>query len=457
MAAFFRFPFTARSRRPFRGYLIAARALALACALSIPRPARADGELAAIPAAPTLPAHLALDQALQIFRTTGLDLLLVEAQVRSAEGDVRIASVIDNPDLSLGAGRALKSCTGCSGPALNATLSDSGAISDGLFGKRALRVEVADAALQAAKLDKRDAQRILEGSLKQQFLAVVVSKANLKLGLQAYDMTLQAVTLVRQRVAAGAAAESDLLKVETDSLQLQDQFDANELALETARVNLAFLLGVRGVTPNFDVDETLLEQAAHARLGDLDRNAVLTEALRSRSDVLSAEYSERAAKAALALARRTRVPEIGLWANFSMQGSGPDAPGPPTLTLGINTPLPFFYQKQGEISKAEAELFARRLRRAKVNTQIANDVASALVSFDISRRRLERMGASLLERARRSRDLTSLQYERGAASLLELLDSGRTFLAINAAYLQSISDYWNAIFAVEQASGRTLH
>ncbi len=450
--AVFRLPFTALATRG-----VTASALALICALSSPKAASADAGPDSIPAAPTLPARLALDQALQIFRAAGLDLLVAEAEVRSAEGDARIASAIDNPDLSLGAGRALKSCTGCSGPALNATLSDSGAVSDGLFGKRALRVEVADAALQAAKLDKRDAQRILEGSLKQLFLAVVVTKANLELGRQAYDMAIKAVVLVRQRVAAGAAADSDLLKAETDSLQLEDQLDADQLALETAKVNLAFLLGVRGVTPNFDVDEALLQQAAHARLGNLDRNSVLSEALRQRSDVLSAEYGERAAKAALELARRTRVPEIGLWANFSMQGCCPVAPGPPTLTLGINTPLPIFYQNQGEISKAQAELFARRVRRAKVNSQIASDVASALASFEISRRRLERMGASLLDRARRSRDLTSLQYERGAASLIELLDSGRTLLAVNASYLQSISDYWNAIFAVEQASGRTLH
>jgi outer membrane protein TolC len=67
------------------------------------------------------------------------------------------------------------------------------------------------------------------------------------------------------------------------------------------------------------------------------------------------------------------------------------------------------------------------------------------------------MSGSLLERAKRSRDLTALQYDRGAASLLELLDSQRTFLAVNGSYLQSTSDYWNAVFAVEQASGRKLH
>jgi outer membrane protein TolC len=43
------------------------------------------------------------------------------------------------------------------------------------------------------------------------------------------------------------------------------------------------------------------------------------------------------------------------------------------------------------------------------------------------------------------------------ASLLELLDSERTFLTVNGAYLQSIADYWNAVFTVEQASGRTFH
>ena len=432
-------------------------AVALVCALSFPRPAYADTTGDSVPAAPVIPARLTLDEALRIFRVTGLDLLVAEAQVRSAEGDVRIARAVNNPDLSVGVGRALTNCAGCSAPAVSATLSDSGAISDALFGKHALRVDVADAALQAAKLDKRDAQRLLESSLKQQFLAVVVSKANLELGRQAHQMAEQAVALVQHRVSAGAAADSDLLKVETDSLQLEDQADANELVMKTAKVNLAFLLGVRGVAPDFDIDDALLRQAEHARLDNLDRESVLSEALRKRSDVLSAEYGERQARAAEALARRTRIPQVSLWASYAMQGSGPNAPTPPTLTVGIDTPLPIFYQNEGEVMKAKSEVFARRVRRAKVNSQVVSDVATALASFDISRKRLERMGTSLLERASRSRDLTALQYERGAASLLELLDSERTFLSVNASYLQSISDYWNAIFAVEQASGKTLH
>jgi cobalt-zinc-cadmium efflux system outer membrane protein len=410
-----------------------------------------------MPTTPQLPAQLTLDEALRIFRTGGLDVLLAEAQVRSAEGDLRIAHAISNPELSVGVGRALTNCAGCDAPAVSATLSDSAAISDALFGKHSLRVDVADAALQAAKLDKRDAQRVLEGNLKQQFLTVVIAKANLLLGRQAHDMAAQAVELVRRRVAAGAVADSDLLKVETDSLQLEDQADAGQLTLETAKVNLAFLLGVRGQTPNFDVDDTLLEHTTKPALDSLDKQALLSEALRKRSDVLSAEYQEREARAAAALARRTRWPQVALWASYAMQGSGPNAPTPPTITIGIDTPIPIFYQNQGEIIKAESDIFTRRVQKAKIAAQVTSDVESALASLDISRARLRRMADSLLDRARRSRDLSALQYDRGAASLLDLLDSQRTFLSVNAAYLQSISDYWTAVFAVEQASGRTLH
>lgn len=436
--------------------LLAIFGLVASSAFSWLTDARAEGAEDSLRTAPVLPPRLELDQALRIFHSGGLDLLVVEAQVRAAAGDARIARAVQNPDLSLGIGRALTNCSGCSAPALSVVLSDSGATSDALFGKRGLRMDIADAALNAAKLDKRDAQRLLDSALKQQFLAVVIAKASLALTRETHDMAAEAVELVRRRVAAGAAADSDLLKVENDALQLQDQSDQGELELRTAKLNLAFLLGVRGPSADFDVEGAPL-MATRAPVDRLDAPSVLSEALRSRSDVLSAEYGERRARASVDLARRMRVPPLSLWANYAMQGSGPNAPTPPTITVGIEAPLPIFYQSQGEIMKTESDLFAQRVRRAKVDSQVVLDVSSALASLAIARKRLQRMADSLLGRARRSRDLTAMQYERGAASLLELIDSRRTFLSVNASYLQSISDYWSAVFAVEQAAGRTFH
>jgi cobalt-zinc-cadmium efflux system outer membrane protein len=55
---------------------------------------------ALIQAAP-LPAQLSLEDALRIFRQRGLDLIIAEAAVASAEGDLRAAGGINNPSLGL--------------------------------------------------------------------------------------------------------------------------------------------------------------------------------------------------------------------------------------------------------------------------------------------------------------------------------------------------------------------
>jgi cobalt-zinc-cadmium efflux system outer membrane protein len=66
------------------------------------------------------------------------------------------------------------------------------------------------------------------------------------------------------------------------------------------------------------------------------------------------------------------------------------------------------------------------------------------------------MESRLLERARRARDLVRIQYEKGAASLLELLEAERSLIATQTEYLQDLSDYWNAVFQIEAAVGEEL-
>src|SRR5512140_699794 len=69
-----------------------------------------------IPQAVELPRLLTLEEALRIFRARGLDLLIAEAAVASAEGDVRIAEVVPNPTLSVSYGRIIGNYdAGCEG------------------------------------------------------------------------------------------------------------------------------------------------------------------------------------------------------------------------------------------------------------------------------------------------------------------------------------------------------
>ena len=52
--------------------------------------------------------------------------------------------------------------------------------------------------------------------------------------------------------------------------------------------------------------------------------------------------------------------------------------------------------------------------------------------------------------------MIQLQYEKGAASLLEFIDAQRTFITNNIEALNDLADYWTAVFLLEQAVGRQL-
>jgi cobalt-zinc-cadmium efflux system outer membrane protein len=147
---------------------------------------------------------------------------------------------------------------------------------------------------------------------------------------------------------------------------------------------------------------------------------------------------------------------VTLSAQYAQEGTGSSALTPPTLTFGVSLPIPLIYQQQGEILRADADLRAQIVQRDKLATQLANDVTTAYGAYAANRKLVERMRGGLLERAERARDLVRIQYEKGAARLLELLDAQRAFAQVRAEYLQDLHDLWISLFKLEAAVGRQL-
>ncbi len=95
--------------------------LALLCAVMLLAP-RARAADTVVPGPTDLPQTLTLERALQIFRTSGLDLLIADANMRSAEGALKIAGAIPNPVLSGSVGNAFTYSAGVPGRAARAAI-----------------------------------------------------------------------------------------------------------------------------------------------------------------------------------------------------------------------------------------------------------------------------------------------------------------------------------------------
>jgi cobalt-zinc-cadmium efflux system outer membrane protein len=406
------------------------------------------------------PSHLGMVDALRLFRERGFDLMVAEAMVDSAAGDVQIAGASPNLAFSGGVGRSFgfnsKQCPGCSSLAWSAGVSDQSALSDMVSGKRGLRSHTAELALSVARHTRADAQRILESALHQQYLQAVYARDALDLARESQSRLGHVLELNQARFDHGAISQVDVLKVETEKLNADQDVERAEYDLLDAKYSLAFLLGARGRIPDFEVDADLPRYRIPDDLGNATVDSLLERARQLRPDLAAARLQLERARSAVQSAKRLRVPDFSLALDVSGQGGGSDVSSPPTVSLGLTLTPPLFYRYQGEIKKAQADQRVQDTLMAKTEAQLVNDVSAALAQFQSARRRVERAERGLLDRAQRTRDLVQIQYEKGAASLLEYLDAQRTFIDTKAAYLRDLTDYWLAVTLIGQAVGLEL-
>ena len=404
-----------------------------------------------------LPSVLTMDEALRLFRERGFDLLIADAQVAAARGDLATAGALANPQLSGSVGRTFQydaaTCPGCSATSWSVGLTDPSALSDLLSGKRGLRIDVARAAADAARLSRQDALRALSLQLRQLLLDAALQQAQRDLARELAASTEHTRALDEKRLQTGAISEAELARAEVSALQARQAVDLAEQAARAALLQVAFLLGSRDPDPQFVVDPALLDRPLPAEAAPLD--SLAREALENRPDLLAALAQQSRAASAVALARRQRVPDVALSAQYQQEGSGQSALQPPTLSFGAQVPLPFFQRQQGEIARAEAELQITSAQAGKLRAQALMEVGIARGAVEANRRLVERMRARLLERASRARDLVQFQYEKGAGTLLELLDAQRTWAQTRSDYLRDLHDFWLAVFQLEAALGRT--
>jgi cobalt-zinc-cadmium efflux system outer membrane protein len=440
-----------------------------------------------VPPPTELPQLLTLDDAVRIFRSRGLELLIAEAAVRNAEGAVKIAGAVPNPVVSGSLGYAFTytskdpSCqysgptatptnyVSCSNEVWNVGVSDSAALEDTLSGKRDLRFKVARNALAAAKLSRVDAERTLTFQVKSAYLQVAQAVLGSKFAKDVADSNTTILDKFRVKYAAGAINDGDLARIETQKAESDQALDTSLQTLRQARVGLAFLLGVRGEVPDFDVDPKVLDYSVPPTLRSATEVGLLRTAFDRRPDLVAAGYNVYSAEAALALVKRQKFPDVTLSVNYAQGGYGGSGTNAalqtPMFTFGISAPLPVAYQLQGEQKQAEAQLDTNSLQRAQTAKQVVSDVDTAYAAFLGAQKLVLRMETGepeskvrpILQSAKVALDITRLQYEKGAASLSDFLLALQTYIATKIEYFGDLTNYWTAVYQLEQAVATELH
>jgi cobalt-zinc-cadmium efflux system outer membrane protein len=401
-----------------------------------------------------IPATFSLQQAISLFRQRGYDLLIADASVVTARGALQSAAQFANPSVTFTYGRSF-------GPlaepenanAYAASINDAGTLLDQIIGKRRLRIAVAEAALDSARFNRRDAERTLVATLKQAYVAVITASKQLDVNKDLYNSNKQTEDLIATRYRLGAISEADLANQKTATFESAQQVEIATQAYLQARTTLAFLLGARGKTPDFKVEMSLVDGEPPIEIRNATPESLHALAVEHRPDLLAQRLQVQRAAAAIDSIRRQVVPDLAFGVGYAQQGIGTASVTPPTLSFDITFTPPILYHLQGEMTQAEADLQAQRAALAKLDAQVLSDVDTGFAAFDAARRRLDRLDHGFLEQAKLARDLTRIQYEKGAASLVDLLVAQRAYVATLSEHVQALNDFWMAVYQLEAAAG----
>lgn len=388
-----------------------------------------------------LAGDLSLADAERLLGERNRELIAARRVVESAGAQRAMAAVRPNPTLSLNSSSI---GSGIGAGSLNQKRIDTVLRIDQPFergNKRELRMDAAEGLERAARGDSLDVLRQQLAQLRGAYFELKQAEekgAILEETAQLFGRTFAAA---QTRLKAGDLAAADVAKVQVDHERAQNDARAAVADLARARLALAYLIGAEGEAEGLRAADPW---PAPARPDPAEVERVISAAVDARPDVRAAAARVAAAEKLRDLAKSQQTRDITVGAQYER------FPGSvPTDSIGIGISLPLFTGNDfsADVRRAEVDRYAALDALERARAVAGGDIRRAAADLASAADRLQRYDATLLDAARRTALAVEFAFQRGATSVLEVLDARRTLRAVQLEALAARTDHARALAA----------
>jgi cobalt-zinc-cadmium efflux system outer membrane protein len=377
------------------------------------------------------------------------DLLAAKNGMNVAAAQLIVAREFPNPTLSLSTARIDAHGVGNSTPSGNGLWNRSydtiAAISQlvEIGGKRADRRASARAGIAGARARFFDARRFLNQGVTKAYVAALLAENNVQILNDSARSLRHEADIATARFKAGDISDADKKQIENNADVFELQAKSAAAAAVEARIEVEILMGLDQPKGDWKPADSL-EQLAGA-VPQQNKPAFGG----ARPDVLAAEADLRKSKVDVKLQKTIRIPDP----TFSVQveHNPPGPPGPETVGIGVSFPLPIWNRNGGAIKAAEAAASQSAFALAKVKAQVLSDIANAEVGYQEASERFQRYQNQIRPKSGKVRESVAFAFEKGGASLVDLLTAERDDNGIRLATAQAMSDTASAAADLEAA------
>jgi len=268
----------------------------------------------------------------------------------------------------------------------------------------------------------------------------------------ASDEAQRFLEMSRQLEQGGEVAHSDVIKAQIQANDQQRALQEARLAAENARLNLAVLL-----FPNFFQDFTLADDLAAAPalppIGDVQQMAQ-----KNNPDLAAAFSALEVANHEVTVARAGHLPTLvldyfyGIDANhFAVNTDGFRNLGY-AATATLNIPVWHWGAIESKVKQAELQQHQAKVELSAAQRQAVADLQSFYAEAETARGQLDILRNSA-DLAADSLRLTTLRYQAGEASALEVVDAQNTLTMARNSYRDGQARYHIAIANLQTLTG----
>jgi outer membrane protein TolC len=317
------------------------------------------------------------------------------------------------------------------------------------------------AALEALARAKAEiARRGLKVTVTKDYYALVVSQRKYATAQESLKQSERFLTMTQEQERQGEAAHSDVIKAQIQYNQQQTALEEAQLQMENDRLTLAVLL-FPTLAENFSVVDDLDEGQSLPSFTDARAMAA-----RENPDLRVAMEAVRESNLGVSAARYALLPSIttdvdyGIEANaFALRSTVAAEPAKGSLpnvgyfaTITLNLPVWDWGTLRSKLRQAE---YHRQQARVEL-TLAQRQTMSELYSFYNEAQTAKRTVESLRETANLAGEglrLTTLRYQAGQASALEVVDAQNTFSQARNAYDDAQARFRLALAELQTLTG----
>jgi cobalt-zinc-cadmium efflux system outer membrane protein len=329
-------------------------------------------------------------------------------------------------------------------------------------GKRTKKIALARANYGLAEL-QLDALRFdVHNRVRRAYAELAAAEAYEAVVESERQVGLKLADIASKRFEAGKAPKAEALQANLNVLQFDTLRNQAQGRLQQASAALALITGERPEHVEIiDVNDNGIFKlsAEKSEIVPSPRRALpilaqlLTVAFASRPDLKAAQQQIYVNKKALALAKTKKVPDVfvgigGTFSTFAKQQPAGLAPvgnwAGTGLFFSVTAENPIFYQYQGEVHQATANLRRAERKYALLHAQVGADVVTAYNEVIVARDNIFEFQKELLPTAAEVARLARRGYQLGATDL-------STTLVAQLQYQQTLSNYFDAVVAYQIA------